>query len=49
VESARCLAEVAGWFVSCLSPWRTRRSLESENPLEPAAEHAPDTVRGEAS
>jgi glycosyltransferase involved in cell wall biosynthesis len=49
VESGRCLAEVAGWFVSCLSPWRTRRSLESENPLEPAAEHAPDAVRGEAS
>lgn len=33
VETARCLAEVAAWFVSCLSPWRHRRSVESDNPL----------------
>ncbi len=33
IESGRCLAEVAGWLLSCLRPGRERRSLESANPL----------------
>jgi glycosyltransferase involved in cell wall biosynthesis len=33
IESVRCLIEVAGWILSCLWPWRKRRSLESANPL----------------
>lgn len=33
IETSRCLAEVAGWMLSCLWPGRKRRSLESANPL----------------
>lgn len=42
VESGRCLAEVAGWLLSSLSPWRRRRSLESAHPM-PATPRATDT------
>lgn len=41
VESGRCLAEVAGWLLSSLSPWRRRRSLESAHPM-PATPRATD-------
>jgi len=33
IQSGRCLAEVAGWLLSCLWPGRKRRSLESANPM----------------
>jgi glycosyltransferase involved in cell wall biosynthesis len=33
IQSGRCLAEVAGWVLSCLWPGRKRRSLESANPM----------------
>lgn len=33
MESGRCLAEVAGWVLSCLWPGRKRHSVESANPL----------------
>lgn len=43
-ERARCLVEVAGWFLSCLLPWRERRSLENDNTVReapPATQAAP--------
>jgi glycosyltransferase involved in cell wall biosynthesis len=42
IESGRCLAEVAGWILSCLWPGRERRSLESANPLTDAKSRSAD-------
>ena len=42
IESGRCLAEVAGWMLSCLWPGRKRRSLESANPMTGARPRATD-------
>lgn len=42
VESGRCLAEVAAWLLSCLWPWRRRRSLESAHPMTGTTPRATD-------